>query len=198
MCPTLPDGAPAGLRWFPDLLSPEEARAYTERLLQSVPWETHTFSIFGRTVPMPRRICMFGPHGYDYSGVHHPPRALLPALQELLCRVQARTGLSFNSVLCNLYRHGADSMGWHTDDDYPHGGQAVVASLSLGATRVFRLRPRAVVPSGTRRSIGLPLHSGSLLCMDGVARSHWQHAVPRTKKPVGPRINLTFRHMTGP
>ena len=195
MCSSLPPGAPNGLRWIPDLLTPSEASACFAALLAEVPWEDHTFTIFGRTVPMPRRICMFGSHGYRYSGVCHPPRPLTPTLVGLLQRIEVRTGLAFNSVLCNLYRGGGDSMGWHTDDDYPHGGQPVIASLSLGATRMFRLRPRRA--AGPRRSVGLPLSSGSLLCMDGAARVDWQHAVPRTRKPVGARINLTFRHMTG-
>lgn len=196
MCPTLPADAPDGLLYLPDLISVEEARDHRDALLREIVWEDHSFTIFGRTVPMPRRICMFGPHGYHYSGVHHPPLPLLPRLDQIRRQVEKRTGLVFNSVLCNLYRGGADSMGWHTDDDYPSDGQPVVASVSLGATRVFRMRPRKW--EGRRRSIGLPLESGSLLCMSGAARTDWQHAVPRTKKSVGPRINLTFRHMAGP
>lgn len=191
---SLPAGAPEGLHWTPDLLTPAEASAAFAALLVELPWEEHTFTIFGRTVPMPRRICMFGPKGYTYSGVEHPPRALTPVLRTLLQRIESHTGVAFNSVLCNLYRGGQDSMGWHTDDDYPHGGQPVVASLSLGATRMFRLRPRRSKPP--RRSVGVPLTAGSLLCIDGAARVDWQHAVPRTRKPVGPRINLTFRYMS--
>ena len=196
MAANLPDDAPDGLLWIPDLLGPAEAEAHLTGLMGEIPWEDHTFTIFGRTLPMPRRICMFGPHGYDYSGVHHPPLPLLPRLDAIRRQVEERTGVPFNSVLCNLYRSGADSMGWHTDDDYPSGGQPMVASVSLGGRRVFRMRPRRA--EAPRRSIGWELPSGSLLCMDGVSRTDWQHAIPRTRRPVAPRINLTFRHMVGP
>lgn len=185
---------PPGLRLLPGVLEPGEADEHLLGLVAEIEWEDHVFTIFGRTVPMPRRIQLYGPHGYDYSGVHHPPRPLLPRLERLRARVEAAAGLPFNSVLCNLYRDGADSMGWHRDDDYPHGGQALVASLSLGATRRFLLKPRR----GRHPSVGLDLAAGDLLLIDGEARTDWVHSLPRTSRPVGPRVNLTFRHMTGP
>ena len=184
---------PPGLRLLPPLLTPEEAAEHLDALVAETAWETQTFRIYGRTMPMPRLIQMHGPHGYRYSGLLHPPRPLGPRLEGLRARVQAATGLAFNSVLLNLYRDGADSMGWHTDDDYPHGGQPAVASLSLGATRRFRLRPR-----GGGTGVSLELEAGSLLVLAGEALTAWQHAVPRTSRPVGPRVNLTWRHMTGP
>lgn len=191
----LPPEAPPGLVYWPHLLSDAEQAEHCAALVAEVPWETHTFQIFGRVTEMPRRIQMYGPHGYHYSGVHHPPRPLTPRLQHLRDRVSAATGLAFNSVLVNLYRHGRDSMGWHTDDDYPHGGQPAVASVSLGATRRFRLRLRQ--KASPRPSFGLDLAGGSLLLMDGPARTDWQHALPRTARAVEPRVNLTFRQMLG-
>lgn len=185
---------PPGLRYLPGVLPPDEARAHLQGLLDEVQWEDHVFTIFGRTVPMPRRIQMYGPHGYDYSGVHHPARPLLPRLDALRRAVEDATGLPFNSVLCNLYRDGRDSMGWHKDDDYPHGGQPAVASLSLGAVRRFLLKPR----KGRHPSVGIDLEPGSVLLIDGPARTDWVHALPRTTRPLGPRVNLTFRHMMGP
>jgi len=190
----LPPGVPSGLLWIPRAFSARAAEDHLHALIADVPWEQHTFTIFGRTVPMPRRIQMFGPHGYDYSGVHHPPRPLTPRLQGILDRVEQLTGRRFNSVLANLYRDGADSMGWHTDDDYPHGGQPMVASVSFGQARTFRLRPR---DRSVRSSVGFVLPSGSLLGFEGAARTDWQHALPRSRKTMGPRVNLTFRHMMG-
>lgn len=181
---------PPGLTLLPDAIDPGDHLA---GLVAETPWEGHSFTIFGRTMDMPRRIQMYGPHGYRYSGVVHPPRVLTARLQLLQAAVQEATGLPFNSVLLNLYRDGDDSIGWHTDDDYPHGGQPVIASLSLGATRRFRLRPRGGGPS-----VGIDLHSGSLLLIAGPARTDWQHSVPRTKRPVGPRVNLSWRQMEGP
>ncbi|MCB9779642.1 MAG: alpha-ketoglutarate-dependent dioxygenase AlkB [Alphaproteobacteria bacterium] len=183
---------PEGLALAP-LLSGEEAAAAMAALVEEVAWEGHSFTIFGRTVPMPRRIQMYGPHGYDYSGVRHPPRALTPTLRALQTRVQDALARPFNSVLCNLYRDGADGMAWHTDDDYEHGGQPVIASLSLGATRRFRLRPRGGGPG-----LSIDLVAGDLLTIDGAARTDWQHAVPKTRRAVGPRINLTWRQIQAP
>jgi alkylated DNA repair dioxygenase AlkB len=194
----LPPDAPAGLLWLPDAFSPAESREHLVGLIAETDWEQHTFTIFGKTVPMPRLIQMYGPHGYHYSGVEHPPRPLTPRLQAIAERVERLTGRAFNSVLLNWYRDGADSMGWHTDDDYPHGGQPMVASVSFGAERVFRFRPRRASAESPRRSVGFVLTDGSVLGMDGPARTDWQHALPRTKKVSGARVNLTFRQMCGP
>jgi alkylated DNA repair dioxygenase AlkB len=201
MSPTAPrlDGARRETGWPPDLwlwegvLDAAEAAELHDALLATVPWETHSFTIFGRTVPMPRRIQMFGPHGYRYSGVVHPPRPLGPVLGPLRDRLLSVTGLRFNSVLVNHYRDGRDSMGWHSDDDYPCGGQPWIASLSLGQARRFRLRERA----DHRNSVGIELKSGSLLLMGPAMQSTWQHALPRSARPMASRINLTWRQMEG-
>ena len=96
-------------------------------------------------------------------------------------------------MLCNLYRDGADSMGWHSDDEASLGPRPVIASLSLGATRRFALRHRA----RRYRSVTLALGNGDLLLMAGDTQTHWQHAVPSTRRPIAPRINLTFRAVRG-
>jgi len=141
-------------------------------------------------MPMPRLIAMYGPVGYRYSGVVHPPRALSPVLEAIRGRVEEVSGLAFNSVLANLYRDGRDSVGWHRDSDYAHGGQPDIASVSFGATRRFELRDRA----GRARAT-VDLESGSLLLVSGDAVARWWHRVPKTARAVGPRVNLTFRHM---
>jgi alkylated DNA repair dioxygenase AlkB len=82
-------------------------------------------------------------------------------------------------------------MGWHADDDYDAGAHSGVASISLGATRRFRLRSR----DAARRSVGVDLGPGSLLFMEPGTQSAWQHALPRTARAIGPRLNLTFRHL---
>jgi alkylated DNA repair dioxygenase AlkB len=111
--------------------------------------------------------------------------------------VSAAAGIDFNSVLANLYRDGCDAMGWHSDDEVELGPRPAVASVSLGAPRRFAFRGR---PSrGEKRRAteiarhGLELPHGSLLLMAGDTQVNWQHALPRTARPVGPRINLTFR-----
>ena len=103
-------------------------------------------------------------------------------------RLVRELGVAFDSVLANLYRDGRDAMGWHADDEPELGPEPVIASVSLGATRRFVLRHRDGAP---RLAIHLP--AGSLLLMQGATQAHYRHALPRTARPVGPRINLTFR-----
>jgi alkylated DNA repair dioxygenase AlkB len=105
--------------------------------------------------------------------------------------VRELSGAEFNAVLLNLYRDGRDGMGWHADDEPELGRNPVIASVSLGATRRFCLRHRR------RRDLklDLPLPHGSLLLMAGATQHHWLHALPKTQRPVGERINLTFRRV---
>ena len=159
-------------------------------LMAELAWEKQQFTIFGRRTPMPRLIAMYGPVGYRYSGVVHPPQSFTAPLEAIRAAVEAATGLEFNSVLANLYRDGCDSVGWHRDSDYAHGGRAAIASVSFGAVRRFELRERAGPPAAA-----VDLEPGSVLLMDAGAVARWWHRVPKTPRPVGPRVNLTFRYM---
>jgi alkylated DNA repair dioxygenase AlkB len=183
---------PDGLVLVPEVFDPASAAAHLERLLAEVGWEEQRFTIYGRTMPMPRLIAMYGPVGYRYSGVVHPSRPLPLRLETIRRRVEEVTGRPFNSVLANLYRDGRDSVGWHRDSDYVHGGHPDIASVSFGATRRFELRDR----SGQTR-VAVDLASGSLLLMTGDAVARWWHRVPKMRRALGPRINLTFRYMVG-
>ena len=96
--------------------------------------------------------------------------------------------MAFNSCLANLYRDGSDSMGYHSDDEPELGPRPTIASISLGARRNFALRHRV-----SRQRWTWSLGEGDLLVMRAEAQSDYAHAVPKTAKPVGPRMNLTFR-----
>ena len=181
---------PAGFDLVADCFDPAVAADHLRALIADLDWERQQFTIYGRTIPMPRLIAMYGPVGYRYSGVVHPPRALPARLDAIRARVEGLTGRRYNSVLANLYRDGRDSVGWHRDSDYAHGGQPDIASVSFGATRRFELRDAT---HGGR--VGIDLPSGSVLLMTGDAIARWWHRVAKTSHPVGPRVNLTFRHM---
>jgi alkylated DNA repair dioxygenase AlkB len=159
-----------------------------ERLLAEVDWRQDTARIVGRDVPLPRLTAWYGDAGYCYSGIDNPPRPWLPLLLDLKAEAEALAGAPFNSVLANLYRDGRDSMGWHSDDERSLGPDPVIASLSFGAVRRFRLKHKS-----TQESIALDLSPGSCLVMAGALQHHWRHALPKTAKPVGPRVNLTYR-----
>ncbi|WP_400192614.1 alpha-ketoglutarate-dependent dioxygenase AlkB family protein [Hymenobacter sp. B81] len=181
-----------------DFLSPAEAAALLIELTAAVAWQQQPIRLFGREVPQPRLTAWYGDPGaaYQYSGLKLPPLPWLPALLALRRAVEAAAGVPFNSVLLNLYRSGQDGMGWHADDEPELGPEPVIASLSLGSTRRFRLRPRpGRGPAHPPLTLELP--AGSLLIMRGLTQRCWQHALPKTARPVGPRLNLTFRLITG-
>src|SRR5262249_26486213 len=102
-----------GFSLLAGVFDPAASAAPLAALVDELDWETQQFAIYGRTVPMPRLIAMYGPVGYRYSGVVHPPRALPPRLESIGRCVAAVTDRAFNSVLANLYRDGRDSVGWH-------------------------------------------------------------------------------------
>lgn len=188
----LPD---ADVRLWQRWLDVGEAERLLAHLRGEIPWEQHRVRLFGREMPAPRLSCWIGDAGatYTYSRVRFEPRPWTPTLEHLRERVSVHCGVAFNSVLANLYRDGADAMGWHSDDEPELGPRPVIASLSLGAQRRFRLRDRRQ----RGRSFGIELASGSLLIMAGDTQRHYQHALPRTRAGVGPRLNLTFRRIRG-
>ena len=197
----LPD---ARLDFDPHWLTATAADALFADLHAAIPWETHRLRIFGRELDSPRLSCWIGDPGaaYTYSRTRFEPRPWPPALAFVRARLQADLGAGFNSVLANLYRDGRDSMGWHSDDEPELGAEPVIASLSLGATRRFTLKRRADHPEpveGRHASakFAIELPHGSLFVMRGATQHHWRHALPRTAKPCGERLNLTFRRVRG-
>ena len=119
------------------------------------------------------------------------PRPWPEALRPVRPRLEQALGQGFNSVLANLYRDGRDAMGWHSDAEPELGARPVIASISLGAARRFALRHR----QQPERRLSLELPHGSLLVMAGDTQRFYRHCLPRTAKPLGERINLTFRRI---
>jgi alkylated DNA repair dioxygenase AlkB len=190
------DLAGAELAFDDGWMAKSEADALFAGLRHAIPWEVHRIRLFGRDVDSPRLSCWIGDPGtgYTYSGAHFDPNPWPIALRAIRARLAGELCIDFNSVLANLYRDGHDSMGWHSDDEPELGAQPVIASLSLGATRRFVLKHRSDPP----RKFALELPHGSLLLMRGASQANYRHALPRTAKPVGSRINLTFRSIIGP
>jgi len=184
----LPD---ADVRLWPQALPPGDADQRFSALRSRIDWQQEDILIFGERRRVPRLVAWHGDPGttYVYSGTVHEPVPWTAELLWIRARVEALTAQHYNSVLLNLYRDGRDGMGWHADDEPELGRNPVIASVSLGATRRFCLRHR-------RRKdlkLDLLLPHGSLLCMGGATQHHWVHALPKTRRPVGERINLTLR-----
>jgi alkylated DNA repair dioxygenase AlkB len=173
-----------------DAATADELFAELER---TIDWQHETLQLFGTPRKVPRLVAWHGDPGtfYTYSGVTHVPSPWTPALESVRARVSELSGAAFNSVLLNRYRSGLDAMGWHSDDEPELGADPVIASVSLGATRRFRLRHR----ERRDRTLSFDLPHGSLLVMSGALQTHWMHSLPRTTQPVGERINLTLRRV---
>ena len=138
----------------------------------------------------PRLTCWFADKGirYSYSGLQLKSRPWHPELLQLRNYLQTELGQPFNSVLANAYRNGSDSMGWHADDEKELGTRALIASISMGASRKFKMQSR----NGKVKQ-DFQLENGSLLVMQRHCQTRYRHALPKTAKNIGLRINLTFR-----
>ena len=184
----------ADLRYQPQWLSIAAADALFATLRDGIAWERHRIKLFGREVEAPRLSCWIGDPdaAYTYSRVLYEPRPWPPALRLLRDRLRGETGTDFNGVLANLYRDGQDSMGWHADDERELGERPLIASVSFGASRRFLIRHR----DEADRRLAIELSHGSLLLMCGDTQLNYRHALPKTARAVGMRINLTFRSLT--
>jgi len=169
--------------------SPESDQLFAA-LESGLDWQEEVIFIFGKRVEVPRLMCWYGDPGayYSYSGVDHQPMPWTPELLSIRARVEQQCQCAFNSVLANLYRDGRDSMGCHADDENELGLNPVIASLSLGDERLFKLHHKK-----RKETLDIILGHGDLLVMAGTLQHHWLHSVPKTKKIKTPRINLTFR-----
>ena len=168
---------------------PESDQIFTT-LETGIAWQEEIIFIFGKWVKVPRLMCWYGDADayYQYSGVNHQPRPWTEQLQAIRVKLEQECRCDFNSVLANLYRDGKDSMGCHADDEKELGLNPVIASLSLGDERLFKLRHKK-----RKETLDIALGHGDLLVMAGTLQHYWVHSVPKTKKVKNPRINLTFR-----
>jgi alkylated DNA repair dioxygenase AlkB len=184
----LPD---ADVRLWRPAFRPAEADELLTLLRTRIDWRQEDIVIFGQSRRVPRLVAWHGDPGaaYTYSGTAHEPLPWTPELQWIRQRVEELTAHRFNSVLLNLYRDGNDGMGWHADDEPELGREPVIASVSLGATRRFKLRHRRSRMTAST----LELAHGDLLLMAGQTQHAYVHAVPKTARPVEARVNLTLR-----
>ncbi|RPD42897.1 alpha-ketoglutarate-dependent dioxygenase AlkB family protein [Chitinophaga barathri] len=176
---------------FPALFTREESDHYLEVLQEKINWKQEPVIMFGKTVMQPRLTAWYGDEGkaYSYSGITMQPVPWTEALLAIKTRAEAVAGQSFNSALLNFYRNGQDSMGWHRDNESSLGLNPVIGSVSFGAEREFQLRH--YMNRSMKRSVVLT--HGSVLIMADATQHYWQHAIPKTTKPLGARINITFR-----
>lgn len=184
----LPD---AEIIYYPHFFDKKEASAIFAQLKNETPWQQDDIRVFGKIHPQPRLTALFGNEGklYSYSNVKMQPHPWNLLLQKIKSYVESVANTNFTTVLLNYYRDGKDSNGWHADNEKELGTNPIIASVSFGAERVFQLKHNSI--SGLKQNI--LLEHGSLLVMKGTTQHFWKHQIPKTSKPIGERINLTFR-----
>lgn len=181
----LPD---AELILIDNFFTKEESDRFYEKLLHQTKWREYEMEMYDKVVTAPRMISWYEDKDNVGADLNGPDWTY--ELLTIRGRVERETQLDFNSLLLNLYRNGNDGVSWHSDKEHNSGPNPIIASVTFGETRMFRLRHkfRKEIPQ-----VEIPLHHGSFLLMAGTTNSFWQHQVPKTAKNVLPRINLTFR-----
>jgi len=184
----LPD---AEIIYYPQFFDKQQADIIFAELIEEIPWQQDEIRVYGKIHPQPRLTALFGNEGksYSYSNITMHPHPWNLLLQKLKMEIENIAAVNFTTVLLNQYRDGKDSNGWHADNEKELGINPVIASLSFGAERTFQLKHN--FEKDQKKSI--ILEHGSLLLMKGTTQHFWKHQIPKTAKPIGPRINATFR-----
>ncbi len=182
------------IKYIPNALDPKSAEHCFEELLQLISWASDEVRMYGKVIQTRRKFAWYGnePFAYRYSKTTRVALYWEPVLLTIKTQVEELAQESFNSCLLNLYHNGSEGMGWHSDDEKEMQENGMIASLSLGAGRIFRFKHKRE-PLQTE----LLLENGSLLLMGGETQKFWKHQLPVSRKVTGARINLTFRNFVG-
>ena len=152
-------------------------------LVAQIPWRAERREMYERVVDVPRLVHTYG------IGERLPFPALAEARDALDARYLPELGEPFVTAGCCFYRDGHDSVAWHGDRIGRSRSQdTMVAIVSFGSPRKLLLRPK-----GGPTAHCFPLGHGDLVVMGGSCQRTWEHAVPKTARPVGPRISVQFR-----
>jgi alkylated DNA repair dioxygenase AlkB len=170
----------ADLRLWQQFFTKEDSDHYYKIFLEQSPWQQRTRKMYDKIVQDPRLTAFYGTEGNPWT----------PELLEIKERLEPECKTIFNYVLLNYYRDGNDSVAWHSDTPPSYGKHPIIASVSFGETRVFKVRHKS---GKDLAQIDIPLTHGSFLLMGETMQYHYEHHVPKTARNIGPRINLTFR-----
>jgi alkylated DNA repair dioxygenase AlkB len=176
--------------YLPHFLNAQRALQLFEQLVNEPTFQQNEIILFGKKIKVPRLEAYYALDGvsYGYSGQQLKEEKFPTYLNELRLEIENQTGYAYNALLVNYYRDGHDSNGWHADNEKVLGQNPSIASLSLGAERLFELKHMA---TGTKKK--LLLANGSLLHMHGALQHHYKHQLPKSKDVLTTRLNLTFR-----
>jgi alkylated DNA repair dioxygenase AlkB len=176
--------------YLPHFLNAQRALQLFEQLVNEPTFQQNEIILFGKKIKVPRLEAYYALDGvsYGYSGQQLKVEKFPTYLNELRLEIENQTGYAYNALLVNYYRDGHDSDGWHADNEKVLGQNPSIASLSLGAERLFELKH---IATGAKKK--LLLSNGSLLHMHGALQHHYKHQLPKSKDVLTTRLNLTFR-----
>ncbi len=185
---SLPD---AEISYHSNFFNIQKSNELFSKLKSEIPWQLDNIMVFGKSHPQPRLTALFGNKGkpYGYSNIVMQPRAWSPLIMYIKNEIEEICKENFTTVLLNRYRDGKDSNGWHADNEKELGKNPIIASVSFGAERIFQMKHNSI----EKLKQNITLEHGSLLIMKGATQHFWKHQIPKTAKPIGERINLTFR-----
>lgn len=177
------------IKYQKDFLSISESSELYEHLISTIEWNQSTIKMWGKTINIPRLQTWMSNEGIKAS-LYLKTESLKwdPKIKEIKKRIESILHCEFDYVLLNYYRDGNDYISYHSDGEAIEQSKGVIASISLGATRRFLLRHNE-----SKEIIEYSLFPGSLLVMDHITQMYWKHSVPKQKKIIHGRINLTFR-----
>ncbi|MFM2439546.1 MAG: hypothetical protein RLZ16_544 [Bacteroidota bacterium] len=178
--------------YFGPIITIEENENTFNQLLENIDWKNEVGIMFGKEFITKRKVSFYADNAieYTYSNKTKKGAAWTPQLMYLKTLVESYSNAKYNACLLNLYHNGEECMGWHSDDEKEIVTDSSIASLSIGVARRFSFKHKV-----TKEKIDCLLESGSLLEMKGMIQKNWWHALPKSKKVIEPRINLTFRLM---
>ena len=170
-----------------------QADAIFEECRTQLPWQNEIVPMFGRNYVAPRLSCAIADPGctYRYRGSQSVSIVFPESIDFLRRKLENDINAQFNYVLANRYRNGNDHVGWHSDDERDMGMFPTIASVSLGATRKFKIASRS-----NDERITIDVCHGSMLLMFGESQRRFKHSLMKTRTPVGERINLSFRYVS--
>ena len=179
------------IEYVENYFNEDECIYFFKSLKDKIQWNQDYIKMYGKSHPLPRLTAWYGDMNktYTYSGIPMTPNLWNTELIQIKKKVDQYTKINFNSVLLNYYRSGNDSVSWHSDDEKELGDNPIIGSVSFGGTRKFRLRNK----NNKKLIHNIDLKNGSLLIMRELSQKYWEHEIPKTKKQVEERINLTFR-----
>jgi alkylated DNA repair dioxygenase AlkB len=178
------------VNYYGKIMTSFDANRYFELLLNNILWKNDKTIVFGKAIVTKRKVAWYGDSDYSYTYSNSTKQALAwtKELLGLKHMIENVTGSNFNSCLLNLYHNGNEGIAWHSDDEESLGRNNNIASLSLGAERKFLFKHKL-----TKQIVSILLEHGSLLIMKGSTQTNWLHSLPKSKRILQPRINLTFR-----